>query len=61
VNLPEEPYSLRLADLTGKTVWEGRGQGKSMFDLKAVKPNGVYFLTLIRKQGQFTQKLLLGN
>jgi hypothetical protein len=60
LNLPEA-FTLRITDLSGKLVWERASKGNQEFDLRQVGPRGVYFLSLVRKTGTFSQKLLLGT
>ena len=52
-------YTLKLADLSGRTVWEGRGSGKSGFDLRAVDRAGVYLLSMSHAGGTHRQRILL--
>lgn len=52
-------YSLKLADLSGRTVWEGRGTGEAGFDLRAVDRSGVYLLSMSHAGGIHRQRILL--
>lgn len=58
VNVPGA-YALKLADLAGRTVWEGRGADKAGFDLGAVDRRGVYLLSLSHAGGTHRQRILL--
>ncbi|HKP98475.1 MAG TPA: family 16 glycoside hydrolase [Fibrobacteria bacterium] len=60
---PAEPYSVRLNDLNGKTVFAGSGRcdsrGYGQVAFGHMQRKGVYFLSLNHGQGVFTQKLLV--
>lgn len=58
VNLPGE-FTLQLADLAGKVVWEQRGAERGGFDLRSLGRPGIYLLSLAHRGGLHTQKIIL--
>lgn len=59
LNIPEA-FTVKVSDLSGKTVWSRQGRGSRDYDLKSIGPRGIYFLSVFRSGSVFNQKLLLG-